>query len=80
MAMQLLKQGKPMEEAFQQLYDEFMPPAAPAPKVLKREPVSGRSFPDNISAISFPDELLMRLFSTSPKEEEMERIPTAQAP
>jgi hypothetical protein len=87
MAMQLLKQGSTMEEAFQQLYNQFIPPPAPVVKLLKRKPAARRknsaarsSFPDNISVISFPDELLKRVFSTSPKKEETERMPIAHAP
>ena len=61
MAMQLLKQGRTMEEAFQQLYDQFIPPPAPVVEVLKRKPatrkkkaVTGSSVPDNISVALFP--------------------------
>jgi hypothetical protein len=68
MAMQLLKQGSTMEEAFQQLYNQFIPPPAPAVKVLKRKPAVRGSFPDNISVTSFPDELLKRIFSIPPED------------
>ena len=70
MAMRLLKQGRTGEEAFEQLYDEFMTPVPPM-EVLKRDQVSGKSF---------ADELLRQLFSKFPATQEMETASFAEYP
>jgi len=80
MAMQLLKQGRTMEEAFQQLYDQFIPPPAPVVSVLKKKSGTGDSFPDNIFVASFADELLKRIFSTFPKDFPVACVPSRADP
>jgi hypothetical protein len=70
MAMQLLKQGKTMEEVSRQLYNDFIPPASSI-EVTKRKPVS---------STIFPDELLNLLFSKFPDEMEREPVVPDHAP
>jgi|SRR6185437_1522822 len=91
MAMQLLKQGRTGEEAFEQLYNDFMQPVSSVEVSRERVSrgrlsstifhatvkVSGRKrFSDN----SFPDELLRRLFLKFPEEREMEIASIADHP
>jgi hypothetical protein len=64
MAMRLLKQGRTGEEAFEQLYNEFISPAPPV------ETPKGK----RLAGDSFPDELLKRLFSKSPEQLEREAV------
>ena len=66
MAMQLLKQGKTAEEAFKQLYNDFIHPPVKRPL---RKPVSNTSF---------ADELLKRLFSKSPVTEDLKPKPDVE--
>jgi hypothetical protein len=68
MAMQLLKQGKTAEEAFEQLYNDFILPPVKGPL---QKPVS---------SLPFADELLNRLFSKSPVTEDLEEEPVPDYP
>ena len=70
MAMQLLKQGKSAEEAFEQLYNDFILPPPPVTSP-RRQPVSSPSFADG---------LLNRLFAKSPETEDLEKEPVAHHP
>jgi hypothetical protein len=64
MAMRLLKQGRTGEEAFEQLYNEFILPAPPV-ETPKRK---------RLASDSFPDGLLKRLFSKLPEQLEQEAV------
>lgn len=70
MAMQLLKQGKTAEEAFKQLYNDFILPPPPV--------ISPRQQP--VSPVSFADELLNRLFSKSLVTEDLAEEPVPEHP
>jgi len=70
MAMRLLKQGRTGEEAFEQLYNEFMTPVPPV-EVLQRDQVCGKSF---------ADEVLRLIFSKFPEAQEMETASFAEYP
>jgi hypothetical protein len=70
MAMRLLKQGRTGEEAFEQLYNEFMTPAPPV-EVLQRDQVSGKSF---------ADEVIRLIFSKFPAAQPMETASFAEHP
>jgi hypothetical protein len=70
MAMQLLKQGKTAEEAFKQLYSDFILPPPPVASP-RQQPVSNPSF---------ADDLLKRLFSKSPVTEDLEEEPVSGYP
>ncbi|MDP4251982.1 MAG: hypothetical protein Q8918_17920, partial [Bacteroidota bacterium] len=68
MAMQLLKQGKTAEEAFEKLYNDFIRPPVKSPV---QKPVF---------KTSFADELLNRLFSKSPVTQDLEEEPVPDYP
>ena len=68
MAMQLLKQGKTPEEAFKQLYNDFIPP-----------PVKSRR-QEAVSPVSFADELLKSVFSKSPVRQDVKKEPVPDHP
>jgi hypothetical protein len=70
MAMRLLKQGRTGEEAFEQLYNEFILPAPPV-EVPKRDQVSGKSF---------ADEVIRLIFSKLPAAQPMETASFADYP
>jgi len=70
MAMQLLKQGKTPEEAFKQLYNDFIPPAAPVKNLRQEAVLLG----------SFADELLNRLFSKSSVTQDLKKEPVPDHP
>jgi hypothetical protein len=88
MAMRLLKQGRTGEEAFEQLYNEFILPASPV-ETPKRKRLAGHRFhrivfrpgvgafqkeKNRLAGDSFPDELLKRLFSKLPEQLEREAV------
>ena len=68
MAMQLLKQGKTPEEAFKQLYNDFIPPPVKSPRQ------------EAVSPVSFADELLNRLFSKSSVTQDLKKEPVPDHP
>jgi hypothetical protein len=68
MAMQLLRQEKTAEEAFEKLYNDFILPPVKGPL---QKPVS---------SLPFADELLNRLFSKSPVTEDLEEEPVPDYP
>lgn len=70
MAMRLLKQGRTGEEAFEQLYNEFLTPAPPV-EVPQRDQVPGNSF---------ADEVIRQLFLKFPEAQPMEAASFAEHP
>ena len=68
MVMQLLKQGKTPEEAFKQLYNDFIPPPVKSPRQ------------EAVSPVSFADELLKSVFSKSPVTQDLKKEPVPDHP
>jgi len=70
MVMQLLKQGKTPEEAFKQLYNDFIPLAAPVKSPRQKA----------VSPVSFADELLKSVFSKSSVTQDVKKEPVPDHP